>query len=247
MKHRAANHPQRSRARRDPIARCEDRKTRRRFLFTEGPVWVPRRSDGYLLFSDPNNNLIYRWTQDGRLSIYHDQKRLSRNRHRRIRPARIERTDTRQAGTPDHQPAWQSPRRSHGEERSAHRVGRRYEGKRLNSPNDLVYKSDGALYFTDPPFGLPKFFDDPRKELPYSGVFRVSADGTQVRLVTTDLKGPNGLAFSPDEKYLYVDNWDDKRKDHHAIRSRCPMARSANGTSLLRHDFSRAAKMRWTA
>lgn len=52
----------------------------------------------------------------------------------------------------------------------------RYEGKRLNSPNDLVYKSDGALYFTDPPFGLPKFFDDPRKELPYSGVFR-AADG----------------------------------------------------------------------
>ena len=70
-----------------------------------------------------------------------------------------------------------------------------YEGKRLNSPNDLVYKSDGALYFTDPPFGLPKFFDDPRKELPYSGVFRVSPDGKSVQLLTKELSGPNGLGI----------------------------------------------------
>jgi gluconolactonase len=88
--------------------------------------------------------------------------------------------------------------------------GVKYEGQRLNSPNDLVYKSDGALYFTDPPFGLPKFFDDPRKELAYSGVFRV-ADG-KVQLLTTDLTGPNGLAFSPDEKFFYVDDWDVKKK-----------------------------------
>ena len=86
----------------------------------------------------------------------------------------------------------------------------RYEGKRLNSPNDLVYRSDGALYFTDPPFGLPKFFDDPRKELPYSGVFCLI--NGQLKLVSTDFSGPNGLAFSPDEKYLYVDNWDVKKK-----------------------------------
>ena len=80
----------------------------------------------------------------------------------------------------------------------------RYEGKRLNSPNDLVYKSDGALYFTDPPFGRPKFHDDPRRELAYSGVFRY-ANG-KLQLLSTDLTGPNGLAFSPDEKYLYVTN-----------------------------------------
>jgi len=86
----------------------------------------------------------------------------------------------------------------------------RYEGKRLNSPNDLVYKSNGALYFTDPPFGLPKFFDDPRKELPWSGVFLVK-DG-ELALVAKELTGPNGLAFTPDEKFLYVDNWDEKRK-----------------------------------
>jgi gluconolactonase len=86
----------------------------------------------------------------------------------------------------------------------------KYEAKRLNSPNDLVYRSDGTLFFTDPPFGLPKFFDDPRKELPYSGVFSIFKG--KLQLVSTDLKGPNGIAFSPDEKYLYVTNWDEKKK-----------------------------------
>src|SRR5207237_10265638 len=88
----------------------------------------------------------------------------------------------------------------------------RYDGKRLHSPNDLADKSDGALYSTDPPFGLPKLFDDPRKELPYRGVFRVSPDGKQVQLLTSELSGPNGLAFSPDEKYFYVDDWDTEKK-----------------------------------
>jgi gluconolactonase len=73
-----------------------------------------------------------------------------------------------------------------------------------------VYRSDGTLFFTDPPFGLPRVFDDSRKELPYSGVFCLY-NGV-LKPVTTDLKGPNGLAFSPDEKYLYVDNWDEQRK-----------------------------------
>src|SRR5262249_17787955 len=85
-----------------------------------------------------------------------------------------------------------------------------YQGKRLNSPNDLVYRSDGVLYFTDPPVCLPKFFDDPRKELPFRGVVCL-AQG-ELKLVSTDLQGPNGLAFSPDEKFLYVDNWDEKKK-----------------------------------
>jgi gluconolactonase len=86
----------------------------------------------------------------------------------------------------------------------------RYEGRRLNSPNDLVYKSDGALYFTDPPFGLPRFHDDPRRELPFAGVFRY-ADG-RLHLLAADLEGPNGIAFSPGERYLYVTNWDVKKK-----------------------------------
>jgi gluconolactonase len=84
-----------------------------------------------------------------------------------------------------------------------------YEGRRLNSPHDLVYRSDGTLYFTDPPFGLPKAFDDPRKELPYSGVF--SLDKNKLQLISNELAGPRGIAFSPDEKHLYVTN-DGKKK-----------------------------------
>jgi gluconolactonase len=184
------------------------------FLFTEGPIWVPRseESNGYLLFSDPNSNVIYRWTPDGQLSIFmtksgyrgfdigeygqpgsngltlDKQGRLTINQHGNRRVVRVEKNGQLTV-LADH-----------------------YDGQRLNSPNDLVYKSDGSLYFTDPPFGLPKFYDDARKELPYSGVYRVAPDGKQVQLLTSDLKGPNGLAFSPDEKYLYVDNWDPQKK-----------------------------------
>jgi len=182
------------------------------FLFTEGPVWVPATAttSGYLLFSDPNNNTIYRWSADGQVSVfrtksgysgfnvgeYHqpgsngltlDSKgRLTINQHGNRRVIRVE------------------PRGN------ITVMADRHDGRRLNSPNDLVYRSDGALYFTDPPFGLPKVFDDPRKELPYSGVYCVK-DG-QVKLVSTDLDAPNGLAFSPDEKFLYVNNWNDKKK-----------------------------------
>jgi gluconolactonase len=85
-----------------------------------------------------------------------------------------------------------------------------YDGRRLNSPNDLVFRSDGTLFFTDPPFGLPGVFDDPDKELPFSGVF-AARDG-EVRLLTAELEGPNGLAFSPDERFLYVGNWDPEHK-----------------------------------
>src|SRR6266540_3355039 len=80
-----------------------------------------------------------------------------------------------------------------------------YQGKRLNSPNDLVYRSDGTLFFTDPPFGFPKFFNDPRKQLPFSGVYSIYKG--KLQLVSKDFTGPNGIAFSPDEKYLYVGNW----------------------------------------
>jgi gluconolactonase len=80
-----------------------------------------------------------------------------------------------------------------------------FEGKKLNSPNDLVFDAQGALYFTDPPFGLPGTFTDPTKELPFNGVFRVGKDG-KVTAVAKELEAPNGLGFSPDFKTLYVAN-----------------------------------------
>jgi gluconolactonase len=90
-----------------------------------------------------------------------------------------------------------------------------YQGKKLNSPNDLVYKSDGSLYFTDPPYGLPTQSDnDPQKELQVNGVYRIpgarqqkpgaAPDRDKLQLVIKDLPRPNGIAFSPDEKFLYI-------------------------------------------
>jgi len=80
----------------------------------------------------------------------------------------------------------------------------KFEGKRCNSPNDLVYKSDGSLYFTDPPYGLLKQNDDPAKELKFNAVFWYA--GGKLKAVIGDLARPNGIAFSPDEKTLYVAN-----------------------------------------
>ena len=202
------------------------------FIFTEGPVWVP---DGALLFSDPNANTIYRWTPDGQVSVFRTKSgytgadvaeygqpgsngialdpegRVTIDQHGNRRVIRIEKTGAVTV------------------------LADRFEGKRLNSPNDLVYRSDGALFFTDPPFGLPKAFDDRRKELPFSGVFSLK-DGV-LRLVSKDLEGPNGIAFSPDERYLYVANWDPKKK----VVMRYPVNADATlGTGELFFDMTSA-------
>jgi gluconolactonase len=189
------------------------------FQFIEGPVWAP---EGYLLFSDPNANRIYKYTSDGVLSVHREKSGYDGADVARYR----------QPGSNglalDHQG------RLVVDEHGNRRVTRlesdgkvtvladRYDGKRLNSPNDLVFRSDGALYFTDPPFGLPGFFDDPDKDLPFSGVYRV-ADG-RVTLLAKDVEGPNGIDFSPDERFLYVSNWDPQRK----VVMRYPLA--ADGT-----------------
>ena len=180
------------------------------FQFTEGPVWL--RDRGVLLFSDPNANRIYQYDprDGGALSVFREK-------------SGYDGADIAEYGQPGSNGITRDPQgRLTIDEHGRHRVVRleadggetvladSYQGKRLNSPNDLVYRSDGTLYFTDPPFGLPKFFDDPRRELDYSGVYAWK-DG-QLRLVAKDLAGPNGIAFSPDEKFLYVTNWDVKKK-----------------------------------
>jgi gluconolactonase len=177
------------------------------FAFTEGPVWDARLG---LLFSDPNRNVIYRYSTGGELSAFRTPSGYSG----------ADVADFKQPGS--NGLAFDAERRLTINEHGNRRVSRlepdgrvtvladRFEGKRLNSPNDLVYRSDGALFFTDPPFGLPKVFTDARKELPFSGVYMLRNGAVQ--LLTRELTGPNGIAFSPDERYLYVGNWDEARK-----------------------------------
>src|SRR5262249_36099356 len=89
-------------------------------------------------------------------------------------------------------------------------VVEKFEGKKFNSPNDLVYRANGSLYFTDPPYGLPKQDEDPSKELKFNGVFRLA--GGKPSVIVKDMTRPNGLAISPDDKTLYVANSDEKKK-----------------------------------
>jgi gluconolactonase len=177
------------------------------FEFTEGPVWT---RDGALLFSSPNTNAIYRWTPQGRVTVFRSKSGYT--------GVDIGRYHQPGSNGLTFDPSGLLTLCQHGNRRVI-RVNPHgditvladgYDGKRLNSPNDLVYRSDGTLYFTDPPFGLPEVFDDPAKETPWSGVYRVR-DGV-VTLESDELEGPNGLAFSPDERYLYVGNWDLERK-----------------------------------
>jgi gluconolactonase len=176
------------------------------FKFTEGPVWV---GDG-LLLSDPNANTIYKYSKDGKLIVFKTSSGYSGS----------DIAEYRQPGsngiTLD--PQGNIVFDQHGNRRVVRLekdggetvVADKFEGKRFNSPNDLVYRSDGTLFFTDPNFGLPKFGDDPRKELPQTGVYSIYKG--KVQLVTKEFTGPNGIALSPDEKYLYIGNWDDNKK-----------------------------------
>jgi len=177
------------------------------FGFTEGPVWLP---EGSLVFSDIPNNAIHRWTPDGKVVIFRKpsgydgaqappgafigsngltldrQGRLIICEHGNRRVTRLEKNGKLTV------------------------LADRFEGKRLNSPNDAVVKSDGSLYFTDPPYGLVKQDQDPAKELPFCGIYRLV--GGKLQLLSKDLTRPNGLAFSPGEKFLYVANSDVQRK-----------------------------------
>lgn len=205
------------------------------FSFTEGPVWHP---DGYLLFSDPNTNTIYRYNpgnhnvtvymshsgytgadigdygQPGSNGLSIDKEgRLIIDQHGNRRVIRIEKKGPVTI------------------------LADQADGKRLNSPNDVILKNDGTIYFTDPPYGLPEFFNDPKKELDYQGVFMIKSGKVQV--VSKDLGGPNGLAFSPGEKYLYVTNWD--IRDIHHTKTLWRYEVSPDGTlknGKVFYDFS---------
>jgi gluconolactonase len=178
------------------------------FEWSEGPVWS--RDGDYLLFSDIPVNTIYRWDRTGGLQVY-------------LRPAGYMWRDAPglELGTNGLtlDPDGRLVMCDHGNRQIARLDGStftketladRYDGKRFNSPNDLIYKSNGDLYFTDPPYGLRGLNDDPAKEQPFNGVYRLRPSG-EVTLLTTELSFPNGIAFSPDERTLYVANSDPAR------------------------------------
>lgn len=186
------------------------------FGFLEGPVWVHSSGPGFLIFSDIPANVIDKWNSpDGKISVFLEKSGFAgsdpgdagfqlNNGHAVVTLYGSNGITLDKEGRVTYC--------QHGDrgvmrlEKDGKRtvIADRYEGKRLNSPNDLVYKSDGSLYFTDPPFGLRKLADDPKKELPFAGVYRW-ANG-KLTLVNKDFGAPNGIAFSPDEKYLYVND-----------------------------------------
>ena len=158
------------------------------FRFTEGPIWIPEEKR--LLFSDIPANRIYGLAADGSVITFREpsghSNGLTRDRSHRLIACehgyrRVTRTESDGAITI---------------------LAARFQGKRLNSPNDVVVKSDGAIYFTDPSYGIKLH----EQEQPVQGVYRLSPDGSELSLVADDFIRPNGLAFSPDEKKLYIDD-----------------------------------------
>ena len=172
------------------------------YQWTEGPVWV--KNGGYLLFSDVPANTIYRWKEGeksaspylkpsgytgmGRYSNEPGSNGLIINQKGEL--VACEHGDRRISAMP----------LGVGGKLS---LADNFQGKRFNSPNDVVQHSSGAYYFTDPPYGLDKHENDPTRESDIFGVYRIGTDG-KVSIATAELQRPNGLAFSPDEKILYV-------------------------------------------
>ena len=173
------------------------------FGWAEGPLWDSASST--LLLSDVARNAIFRWFPNGDVRVVLQPSGYNG-------PPELAGREPGSNGL-----VFDSEGRlvfcQHGDRRVVRRepdgritvLAERYDGKRLNSPNDLVMHSNGDIYFTDPPFGLPRVFDDPDKELPFQGVYRLKPDGALTAIIT-DLRAPNGIALSPDEKTLYVSN-----------------------------------------
>lgn len=171
------------------------------FDWSEGPAW--NRPEGFLVFSDVPRNTVYQWKPGQGISVF-------------LKPSGYTGPKTDYSREPGSNGlAYDAQNRlilcQHGDRRLARlekdktftTLADRYQGKRFNSPNDLAIKSDGAIYFTDPYYGLPKGAADPTRELDFCGVFRLAPDG-EVTLLTKEFTRPNGIAFSPDEKTLYV-------------------------------------------
>jgi len=179
-------------------------------VWSEGPLWIPSKQ--WVLCSDVKENRIHKWTPTEGFTTFLEPSGFTG-----------EVTDSREKGSNGLTlaPNGDLVMCQHGDRRVARLLSDldnptpkfetivdNYEGKKFNSPNDLIYDSHGNLYFTDPPFGLSEaMMDDPKKELAFQGVFKYSKDGV-LTLLTKEMSRPNGLALSPDEKTLYVSNAD---------------------------------------
>jgi gluconolactonase len=177
------------------------------FDWSEGPVWMKRGE--YLLFSDVPKNIVFKWKEGEKIAEFLKPSGYTASKPRGGEPGSNGLTTDANGMLVLCQ---------HGDRRvvrlekngSFTPIAQFYQYRRFNSPNDLDYKANGDLYFTDPPYGLEKLNNDPAKELSYNGVFRVTPKG-QVNLVIDNLTFPNGIAFSPDEKTLYVAISDPKK------------------------------------
>lgn len=190
------------------------------FNWSEGPAWVPVGKRGFLVFSDVPENVIYKWAAGEGVSVYLDRSGFPSPEERPGHSGADERGSNGLMVDPKgrlvicqhglRQVAWMDAPLTEPKTRFV-TIANLYKGKRFNSPNDLVFHKNGDLYFTDPPYGLPQKEKDPTRELDFFGVFRVSTDG-KVTLVTRELARPNGIAFSPDYKTLYVANSEPARR-----------------------------------
>lgn len=167
------------------------------FIFTEGPVWNAK--GGFLLFSDIPGDKIRKWIPDKGISKYREPSGKSNGLtyDKQMRLIACEHANRRVS------------RADPGKGIVA--IASHYNGKKLNSPNDVVVKSDQSIYFSDPPYGLTKEYGvEGAQELNFQGVYRISPDGKTLTLLKDDFNKPNGLAFSPDESRLYIDDTDEK-------------------------------------
>jgi gluconolactonase len=172
------------------------------FTWTEGPVWVSEPNGGYLLFSDIPRNSIFRWSESRGVELFMQPSGYTGVAFYGLEPGSngLALDGEGRLTACEHGDRRVSVLTRGGGKRT---LVDRYEGRRLNSPNDLVFDSSGSIYFTDPPYGLPERADDPRRELDFCGVYRLDPNGT-LTLLSKQLPRPNGIGLAPDEKTLYV-------------------------------------------
>ena len=178
------------------------------FKWSEGPAWV--KQGNYLIFSDVKQNTIFKWKEGEGISVFLKPSGYTGRGDYSDEPGSngliISRSGHIIACEHGDRRVTMMPLEGGGKVTLADK----HAGKRFNSPNDVVEKSNGDIYFTDPPYGLPKKEKDPSRETGIFGVYRVAKNGVTTLLVN-DLTRPNGLAFSPDESILYVNVSDPER------------------------------------